>query len=99
MIGKDVHISLTEIRHAMLDQCLDQSEAEVEEDHGKKYLNPKPVLAPGTVTTSKCERLGFYLARRPMQTVHTKIRLFLMEQSNQDLYCLLFWVTKQRSLF
>ena len=49
MIGKDVHISLTEIRHAMLDQCLDQSEAEVEEDHGKKYLNPKPVLAPGIV--------------------------------------------------
>ena len=46
-IGKDVWISLSEIRHAMLDQCLDQSEAEVEEDHGKKYLNPKPVLAPG----------------------------------------------------
>ena len=47
MIGKDVYVNLSEIRHSMLDQALDQSEAEVEEETGREYLNPKPVLAPG----------------------------------------------------
>ncbi|XP_053380746.1 tetratricopeptide repeat protein 28-like isoform X2 [Mercenaria mercenaria] len=46
LIGKDVYINLSEIRHAMLDQNLDQSEAEVEEETGREYLNLKPVLAP-----------------------------------------------------
>ena len=49
LIGKDVKISLTEIRHAMLDQCLDQSEAEVIEEQGKDYLNPKPVIKSGKI--------------------------------------------------
>ncbi|WAR31141.1 hypothetical protein MAR_033683 [Mya arenaria] len=46
LIGKDVHINIKEIRHAMLDQTLDQSEAAVEEGSGRAYLNPRPVLAP-----------------------------------------------------
>ena len=43
-------ISLTDIRHSMLDQCLDQTETDVEEEQGKDYLNPKPVLAPGMLS-------------------------------------------------
>lgn len=46
-VGKDVQINMKEIRGAMLDQTLDETEKEVEELYGKEYLNPKPVLAPG----------------------------------------------------
>lgn len=49
VIGKDVQVNIKEIRQAMLDQKLDLSEAELEELHGKEFLNPKPVLAPGSL--------------------------------------------------
>ena len=47
LIGKDVAINLGDIRHAMLDQTLDKSEEEIEEETGREYLNPKPTVPPG----------------------------------------------------
>lgn len=47
MIGKDVNINLIQIQHAMLDQTLNKTEKELEEESGKELLNPKNVLPIG----------------------------------------------------
>ncbi|XP_071154491.1 tetratricopeptide repeat protein 28-like isoform X2 [Mytilus edulis] len=44
LIGKNVAINLKQIRHAMLDQKLDQTEKMVEEKSGKEFLNPKTFI-------------------------------------------------------
>ncbi|XP_052790745.1 tetratricopeptide repeat protein 28-like isoform X2 [Mya arenaria] len=71
LIGKDVHINIKEIRHAMLDQTLDQSEAAVEEGSGRAYLNPRPVLAP--------------VKRKPenLRVLQTHLATLLRHHSNQ----------------
>ncbi|XP_048245138.1 tetratricopeptide repeat protein 28-like [Haliotis rufescens] len=45
LIGKDTEVSINQIRHAMLDQKLDHTEATVEEETGQEYLNPRNVVA------------------------------------------------------
>lgn len=47
LIGKDVNINLIQIQHAMLDQTLNKTEKELEEESGKELLNPKNVLPIG----------------------------------------------------
>ena len=45
--GKDVNVNLLQIQHAMLDQALNKTEKEIEEETGKELLNPKNVLPFG----------------------------------------------------
>ena len=52
-IGKDIQVNVKDIREAMLDQTLDQTESELEDTFGKEYLNPKPVLTPGTCSSNQ----------------------------------------------
>ncbi|XP_061183714.1 tetratricopeptide repeat protein 28-like isoform X2 [Saccostrea echinata] len=44
LIGKDVKVNLLQIQHSMLDQALNKTEKELEEEKGKELLNPKNVL-------------------------------------------------------
>ncbi|KAL3871452.1 hypothetical protein ACJMK2_039449 [Sinanodonta woodiana] len=44
LIGKDVYIDLGQVRHTMLDQTISRSEARVQEEIGRDYLNPKVIL-------------------------------------------------------
>ncbi|KAK6195644.1 hypothetical protein SNE40_001029 [Patella caerulea] len=41
LIGKDISIDIKSIRHAMLNQVIDKTEKEVEEESGHEYLNLK----------------------------------------------------------
>ena len=42
LVGRDVEISLSEIRHAMLDQHLDRTEDAVNEILNQDLFNPQP---------------------------------------------------------
>ena len=45
--GKDVNVNLLQIQHAILDQALNKTEKEIEEETGKELLKPKYVLPFG----------------------------------------------------
>lgn len=61
LVGKDTYINISDIRHSMLDQLLDQCEADAEEETGKAFLNPKPVLTAVRTKSENLQLLQKYL--------------------------------------
>ncbi|XP_067661035.1 tetratricopeptide repeat protein 28-like [Haliotis asinina] len=62
LIGKDTEVSINQIRHAMLDQKLDHSEAAVEKETGQEFLNPRNVVAHVPTKAENFESLQCHVA-------------------------------------